>query len=64
MAWHAQGNFTKIIVCDPNVTLVFYQKISPHTTLHMTMYLVFEKTNVNILKLFIWMHDRLIAVLT
>ena len=34
------------IVCDPYVTLVFYQKISPHTTLCMTMYLVFEKTNI------------------
>ena len=37
-------NFMKIIVCDPYVTLVFYQKISPHTILLMTMYLVFEKT--------------------
>ena len=33
----------KKIVCDPHVTLVFYQKISHHTTLRMTMYLVFEK---------------------
>ena len=43
--WHARGNFMKKIIYDPYVTLVFfYQKISPHTTLHMTMYLVFEKT--------------------
>ena len=34
----------KKIVCDPYVTLVFfYEKISHHTTLRMTMYLVFEK---------------------
>ena len=51
MAQHARGNFTKKIECDPYVTLVFFnQKISPHTTLRMTMYLVFEKTNI--LKLF------------
>ena len=42
-AQHARGNFMKKIVCDPYVTLVFYQKISHHTTLRMTMYLVFEK---------------------
>ena len=55
--------FQKKIVCDPYVTLVFLSKISPHTTLRMTMCLVFEKTNVNILKLFIWMHNRSIAML-
>ena len=43
--WHGivRVNFMKKIVCDSYVTLAFYQKISPHTTLHTTMYLVFEK---------------------